>query len=223
MALLADHGIDVVVACSTRGEGGVTGDPPLCLPAELGDRREAELRLAARLLGTKSVLFLGYVDPPVAPGNLPQAATTDVGEYAGRVLSLLRAVGPDMVLTHGSNGEYGHPQHVITHQAVLMAWRQWQDKTRGGTEQGSLYTFAAGCPPGDAFGAFRNPSDVPTAVVDISAVRQRKTEAFEAHATQVATTLRDAGLPSTRNMFPAREYYRRWGGAPLLETLLPTK
>jgi N-acetylglucosamine malate deacetylase 2 len=220
MALLSDHGVDVIVACSTRGEGGVTGDPPVCMPADLGECREAELRLAASLLGAKSVLFLGYVDPPVAPGNLPQAATTNVDEYAGRVLGLLRSVDPDLVITHGSNGEYGHPQHVITHQAVLLAWRQWQERGRGRTEGASLYTFAAACPPSDAFGDFRNPSDVPTTTVDIAAVLQTKTEAFAAHATQVATTLKDAGLLSVQNMFPAREYYRRWAGPPLMETIL---
>ena len=232
MALLASRGVDVTVACGTRGEGGVTGDPPLCRTTELGDRREAELRLAASLLGANAVVFLGYVDPPVAPGNLPQAATTDVAEYAGRVLSLLRKGNPDVVITHGSNGEYGHPQHVITHQAVLAAWRLWREGAKEETKEGAvLYTFAAACPPADAFSFFRNPSDVPTTTVDISAVRQRKTEAFAAHATQVATTLNDAGLHAhaaglhahaTEGMFPARESFRRWAGPPLLETMIRT-
>ncbi|MDP3046330.1 MAG: PIG-L family deacetylase, partial [Chloroflexota bacterium] len=34
MALLASRGVDVTVACSTRGEGGVSGDPPLCRTKE---------------------------------------------------------------------------------------------------------------------------------------------------------------------------------------------
>ena len=223
MALLANRNVDVTVACSTRGEGGVTGDLPLCRMEELGDRREAELRLAASLLGAQSVVFLGYVDPPVAPGNLPQAATTDVAEYAGRVLGLLRTVHPDLVITHGSDGEYGHPQHVITHEAVMAAWRLWQNEGPGRAEGAALYTFAAACPPADAFSFFRNPSDVPTTTVDISAVCQRKTEAFAAHATQVATTLKDAGLLSTENMFPARESFRHWAGPLLLETILLAK
>ncbi len=221
MALLARRGVDVVVAGSTRGEGGVTGNPPLCLPADLGERREAELRRAAGLLGARSVIFLGYVDPPVAAGNLPQAATTDVAEYAGRIVSLLRAVNPDLVIAHGSNGEYGHPQHVVTHRAVMAAWGLWQSE--GGGQAAALYTFAAACPPGEAFGAFRNPSDAATTVIDISTVRQRKIRAFAAHATQVSTTLEDAGLSSTRGMFPPREYFRRWAGPPLIETILSTK
>jgi LmbE family N-acetylglucosaminyl deacetylase len=215
--------VNVTIACSTRGEGGVIGDPPLCRIEELGDRREAELRLAASLLGARSVVFLGYVDPPVAPGNLPQAAATDVAEYAGRVLNLLRTVDPDLVITHGSGGEYGHPQHVITHLAVMAAWRLWHDENRGRATSAALYTFAAACPTSDAFSRFRNPSDIPTTTVDISAVRQLKTEAFAAHVTQVATTLKDAGLLSTENMFPEREHFRRWEGPPLLETVLPTK
>ena len=171
------------------------------------------------------MLFLGYLDPPVAPGNLPQATTTDIAEYAGRIVSLLRTVDPDLVITHGSNGEYGHPQHVITHHAVLTGWRQWQGETDDQTgialdTRAALYTFAAACSLGEAFGSFRNPSDAATTIVDISAVRQRKIRAFAAHATQVATTLRDAGLASTRGMFPPREYFRRWAGPPLLEAIL---
>jgi LmbE family N-acetylglucosaminyl deacetylase len=222
LALLAGRGVALTVACSTRGEGGVTGDPPLCEPADLGDRREAELRSAARLLGVEFVLFLGYVDPPVGPGNLPQAAAMDLAEYAGRVLKLLQSVDPDLVITHGSDGEYGHPQHIITHRAVMAAWHRWRQQQRedaGIVEGASLYTFAAGCPPEDAFSVFRNPSDAPTTVVDITAVRQRKIAAFAAHATQVATTLKDAGLPGTQNMFPSQEFYRRWTGPPLLERL----
>jgi LmbE family N-acetylglucosaminyl deacetylase len=222
LALLASRGVDVTVACSTRGEGGVTGDPPLCRAEDLGERREAELRQAAGLLGARSVVFLGYVDPPVAPGNLPQAAATDLTEYAGRVLNLLRSLEPDIVITHGSNGEYGHPQHVITHQAVMAAWRRWRNEAPGRAEGAALYTFAAACPPADAFSFFRNPSDAPTTTVDISTVLQRKAEAFAAHATQVATTLKDAGLLSTENMFPAREYFRRWSGPLLLEAILHT-
>ena len=43
---------------------------------------------------------------------------------------------------------------------------------RGGKPGAALYTFAAACPPGEAFSSFRNPSDAATTVVDISAVRR---------------------------------------------------
>lgn len=53
LALLAGGEADVRVLCATRGEGGEMGEPPICLRAELGPKREGELRCAARALGCR--------------------------------------------------------------------------------------------------------------------------------------------------------------------------
>lgn len=214
IALLARRGVSVTVCCSTRGEGGVTGEPPVCLPEDLGACREGELRRAAAVLGAERVTFLGYVDPAAGPGNVLKAASDDLEEYAGRVLATLRAERPQLVVTHGSDGEYGHPQHVMTHRAVMLAWQRW------GEPGGSLYTFAPAAEAGRYFGAFRNASDPPTAMVDIASVLGLKEEAFACHASQVATTLRDAGLPRVAGMFPPWEGLSRWRGGRALEGLL---
>lgn len=214
MALLARSGVAVTICCSTRGEGGVVGSPPVCRPQDLGACRTRELRRAGRVLGAAAVTFLGYVDPPVAAGHVLQAATGDVGEYAGRILRVLRRRRPLVVITHGSNGEYGHPQHVVTHRAMLAAWREWDN------DSAALYTFAAAASPGQYFSAFRNAEDVPTLVVDIRSVLDLKHRAFACHASQIAVTLRDAGLSDMAGMFPAWEALRRWAGPPLLEEWL---
>ncbi len=213
IALLAGRGVKVTICCSTRGEGGVAGDPPVCLAAELGACREGELRRAAAVLGAADVRFLGYVDPPVGPSNTLRAASDDVEEFAGRLLMVLREVRPQMVVTHGSNGEYGHPQHVVTHRAVRRAWARW------GQAGASLYTFAPAAPSGQYFGAFRNASDEPTVMVDVSGVLAVKERAFACHASQVAATLKDAGLKEVAGMFPLWEGLRRWAGGPVLEVL----
>jgi LmbE family N-acetylglucosaminyl deacetylase len=215
IALLARRGVKVTICCSTRGEGGVTGEPPICLPGELGARREGELRQAAAVLGAVRVMFLGYVDPAVGPGNALRAASDDLEEFAGQVLWTLRRERPQLVVTHGSDGEYGHPQHVATHRAVRLAWQRWDDAGRG-----SLYSFAPATGPGQYFGVFRNASDEATAMVDISSVLAVKERAFACHASQVATTLRDAGLAQVEGMFPPWEGLRRWSGGPALEELL---
>ena len=64
IAHAAANGIEVVVACATRGELGEmadlnVGDPS---PAQVGEIREAELRAAATLLGVARVELLGWLD-----------------------------------------------------------------------------------------------------------------------------------------------------------------
>ena len=111
-------------------------------------------------------------------------------------------------------GSTATPSTCITHRAVLAAWRQW---ARRGA---ALYTFAAAAAPGRYFSTFRNDDDPPTVDVDIAPVLAAKHRAFACHATQIATTLKDAGLASMEGMFPPWESFRRRRGPPLLERWL---
>ena len=42
-------------------------------------------------------------------------------DFAGAIGNYIKRIQPDLVITHGSNGEYGHPQHIYTHQATRLA------------------------------------------------------------------------------------------------------
>jgi LmbE family N-acetylglucosaminyl deacetylase len=84
-----------------------------------------------------------------------------------------------------------------------------------------LYYFAAAAPPGGYFSIFRNPNDPPTLTVDITPVLDLKHRAFACHATQIATTLKDARLKSMAGMFPPREaFHRRYPDEQLPDDLL---
>lgn len=214
IALLAARGVQVTLCSATRGEGGETGEPPVCRREDLGVCREAELRRAAAVLGAAGVAFLGYIDPRAEPSGPLSAATTDLAEHTARILDLLRLADPGIVFTHGANGEYGHPQHAATHDAVLAAWRRW--RRRGA----SLYTFAAAAGPGRYFSSFRNDDDPPSVEVDIAAVIETKHRAFACHASQAATTLKDAGRTTVDGMFPPWEAFRRRRGPARLEQWL---
>jgi len=145
LALLAAQGVQITIACSTRGEGGKAGDPPLCRQEDLGAVREGELRAAAAILGVRQVLFLGYVDPPMGQDGTLYAATNDIAGFAARIGRVLRRLKPQVVLTHGSDGEYGHPQHVVTHLATLKAWQEYSEDARIARPI-ALYTFGAAKP-----------------------------------------------------------------------------
>ena len=58
LALLAQLGNQVHYVSATRGEGGEVGEPPLCLPAELGQVRAQEMACAVEALGGVSLNFM---------------------------------------------------------------------------------------------------------------------------------------------------------------------
>src|SRR5215216_3181021 len=64
LANYASDGLEVYTLCTTRGEGGEVGEPPLVSSKDqLGALREQEARCAARALGERDIFFLDFVDP----------------------------------------------------------------------------------------------------------------------------------------------------------------
>lgn len=118
LAKYAAEGIDTFLVTATRGERGWFGDQKDNPGREaLGKIRETELRNAAHELGIREVNFLDYVD-----GDLDQA---DPAEATAKIVSHLKRVRPDVVITFDPNGAYGHPDHIaicqLTTAAVLAA------------------------------------------------------------------------------------------------------
>lgn len=194
LAILADRGVAVHYLCATRGEGGETGSPPLCNQADLGMLREAELVCAVRALGGASLTFLGYTDPLVGPDDTLYPYTQDLTMLAGQVALSIREFAVDAVITHGSNGEYGHPAHVLTHQAARVAVESM------GASAPLLYTVQAVFPehPRPRQVNQDDPADL---VVDITSGLERKGSAALCHRTQhdlfMRKTAEEVGHPVT--------------------------
>lgn len=185
LALLARQAVQVHYLCATRGEGGEVGEPPLCPVAELGALREQELVCAVRALGGRSLTFLGYTDPRVGPDDTLYAYTDDLTFLAGQLAATLRQFDADVLLTHGSNGEYGHPAHILSHQAARLAVASL------GQAAPSLYTVAATF-PGHPRPRLANAADPAHLVLDISPVLEAKTTAAMCQRTQHALFVRRA-------------------------------
>jgi LmbE family N-acetylglucosaminyl deacetylase len=114
LAKYAAEGIETSLVTATRGERGWFGDEREYPGLEaLGQIREAELRAAAEVLGIHSLDFLGYLD-----GELDQAHPAEV---VAQIVGHLRRVKPDVVLTFGPDGSYGHPDHIAISQFVTAA------------------------------------------------------------------------------------------------------
>src|SRR6266849_4412223 len=121
LALLSARGVGVHVSALTRGEGGEMGEPPLTGRESLGQVRESEMVCAVGKLGGKSLTFLGYVDPTVGPGGELNAPAHDPVMLSGQIIASLKQTGAEVLLTHGTNGEYGHPAHKLVHNAAVIA------------------------------------------------------------------------------------------------------
>jgi LmbE family N-acetylglucosaminyl deacetylase len=107
-------GAEALVVSATRGEGGQIRDSTIATRATLGAVREQELRNACAALGVQRVEFFDHVDGTLA----------DVGRVtlAAEVSAVLDDFAPDVVITFGPDGAYGHPDHVTIGDATTDAF-----------------------------------------------------------------------------------------------------
>ena len=193
LALLARSGARLHFLCATRGEGGETGEPPVCSEDELGAVREKEMVCAVQNLGGSSLTFLDYLDPRVGPNEQLYAYTQDLTLLAGQVAASIRQFEVDAVITHGSNGEYGHPAHVLSHQAARIAVESC------GVAAPLLYTVAANF-PNHPRPRLANRDDPAHLVLDVSPALAEKTQAALCHRTQHALFVRRSSQEAGRQL-----------------------
>ena len=117
LARYAAEGVETFLVTATRGQRGrYKGIPPgegHPGPEAMARIREAELHAAAEALGLRGFQLLDYMD-----GQLDQA---DPREAAAQIASELRRVRPQVVLTFGPDGAYGHPDHIAICQFTTAA------------------------------------------------------------------------------------------------------
>ena len=204
LAKFASEGHAVYILTTTRGEGGTAGDPPLTDRAGLPAVREEEGRAAATLLGAQSISFLPFVDPIPGPNRTWKAVEAPLDAFSDAIGSVITDLRPDIVITHGSDGEYGHPQHLYTHQAVFVALlrlRPWQPR--------EVLTWEASFPDADPERKL-NPSDHADLVLDVSPWFATKVAAAEAHRTQRLALLHGVRDKPMAEAMDRIESFRRW-------------
>ncbi|MCJ7624440.1 MAG: PIG-L family deacetylase [Anaerolineaceae bacterium] len=193
LATLSHLDVQIHYLCATRGEGGELGEPPICTRAELGKTREKELICAVEALGGSSLAFLDYVDPLVSADDTLFAFDADLPTLAEQIKDHICKVRAQVVITHGSNGEYGHPGHLFAHVAAVRAVSSF------GNDPPLLYTMQADFPdhPKPRLSNKDDPADL---VLDIKHVLEQKTRAAFCHRSQHALFVRRASEKAGRKM-----------------------
>ncbi len=126
MAHAAAHGHRVILVVATDGNEGLASSS-FAADGRLGERRLAELRASAQVLGVDRVENLGYADSGLGPQTLadPPGQTrfirAEVGEAARLLADLLVEESVDVLLTYDANGGYGHRDHVKAHLVATRA------------------------------------------------------------------------------------------------------
>ena len=118
LAKYAAEGVDVFLVTATRGEGGRfrrhrPGEAAHPGAEQLGQIRESELRAAASVLGIRDLTFLDYRDQHVD--------RADPREAVARLVRELRKRRPQVVVTFGPDGVYGHADHIAISQFTAAA------------------------------------------------------------------------------------------------------
>ena len=193
LALLALAGAEVHYLCATRGEGGEVGEPPVCEREQLGIIREAEMRCAVKSLGGVATEFLDFVDPLVGENEELHAYTDNFSGLVASLTEHIQQLEPEAVITHGSNGEYGHPAHKLTHQAARQAIEALN------TNAPLLYTFSAAFPEHPR-PRLINPDDPAHIILDITPVLQQKITAALCHKSQNALFVRRSSPQAGRQL-----------------------
>jgi N-acetyl-1-D-myo-inositol-2-amino-2-deoxy-alpha-D-glucopyranoside deacetylase len=116
LAKYAALGDRVCVACATRGDGvdAKISNAALATRETLGQVRSAELTCACARLGLEAPFFLGFQD-----GEVDQVPVEAGGRAVAR---LIRAVQPKVIITHGPEGGYGHPDHIAVSGLVTRGF-----------------------------------------------------------------------------------------------------
>jgi LmbE family N-acetylglucosaminyl deacetylase len=105
----------VVCLHATRGELG-TDDPVAWPPDRLAHLREQELARALAVAGVREHEILGLADG--------ECATTDPDGPIRWISAAITRLQPDLVVTFGSDGMTGHPDHVAVSRWTTLAWQE---------------------------------------------------------------------------------------------------
>jgi N-acetyl-1-D-myo-inositol-2-amino-2-deoxy-alpha-D-glucopyranoside deacetylase len=226
MARYVAEGAQVTLLTCTLGEEGEVLVPEYAQLAadqadQLGGLRIAELAEAMAALGVRDHRFLGgagrFRDSGMmgTPANEhPRAfwrADADPAVFDAAVeaaVEVVRDVRPHVIVTYDTNGDYGHPDHIMAHRVATAAAQRAADPAYGEGPAWRVAKFYWTATPKSVlkqgFEAIQGRADLPfgvasvdelpfgvdddvvTTAVDATGFGEQKLAALRAHRTQIA-------------------------------------
>lgn len=133
IAKYVSEGVEVSLICTTNGDVGTVDAEFLRGFNSVSELRLAELKCASEVLHLTNVYTFGYRDSGMAgsednkhPHSL---VTADQDEVTERIVKVIRALRPQVIVTFDPFGGYGHPDHIATHHAVVKAFEAAHEPT----------------------------------------------------------------------------------------------
>jgi mycothiol S-conjugate amidase len=241
MARYADEGVRVVLVCATGGEEGEILNPRMDQPGikeKMADLRRAELETACDLLGVERIYHLGYRDSgmPDTESNKHSEAfcNADPEEAVGRMVEIIRAEQPEVILSYGEARGYEHPDHIKVHEWGMRAFdeagdpgkhpgrgepwapsklyffatftrHRFQTLNQAAVEEGMEPPYAEWLDRWEEYG-FEEPEI--TSRVDVGDYIELRTKALLAHATQIDPDSFWFSVPDDihRKVYPWEDY-----------------
>lgn len=198
LARYAAGGAQVTLVCATRGEAATIYSPPEygATRENLGEVRTEELECCCDTLGISDLRWLDWPDGGVAGVDREEAVAT--------IVAILRAVRPQVMLSHPAHGGYPHPDHIAVHEIALAAWSAaaepgYRPDLGPAVEVAKLYarvipqSFFESSPAfadfrvslnGEQLRFFSTPDDEITAVMDVAAWSELRVAGWECHKSQ---------------------------------------
>jgi mycothiol conjugate amidase Mca len=242
LARYSAEGIRTVLVTATLGEEGEIVDPELNTPevkARLSEVRLGELHKAVAILNVGTLEILGYRDSGMVgteSNSHPDCFNmADMDEATGRLVRLVRAYRPQVLVSYNEFGGYGHPDHIACHKATVAAFDAAGDPARypqagaPWAPQKLYYTNSPrrlfqrawdqmkerGMPtplddPNFDIARFTVPDDQITTAIDVGDYLVRKLDALLVHRTQIEPGGRFMTIPEDirREIF-SHEYFTR--------------
>lgn len=185
LAKYKDRKIDIRLICATRGEAGSAGNPPICLPWEIGEARTRELKAAAKILGIGKIYFPGMRDGTLARFSTPFLSSI--------IQPILEYEKPEVIVSFAETGISGHEDHIAISQGATDAVKKYLKKA-----QQKIKYYHSTIPQSvvaemRAKGLVRQifnrpfagtPDEKITTVIDIKSTYQTKIKALKCHRTQ---------------------------------------
>jgi N-acetylglucosamine malate deacetylase 2 len=198
LCLLAEKGLSITMVCMTDGEGGCRDLIHPQSGAPLAAIRLNELKLSGWTLGATEVISLGYADIPEPTGPNPEE--WDENEVVSSLERVFREHDPELILTHGPAGGYGHPAHKVVHRHVMTAAARCNFP-------GTIFSFCGMIADSRHSRWLDAPSDV---VIDASGFLHRRAVSLGYHQSQLGFFLQPYFPATLRDLRSTLLGYMLW-------------